>query len=116
MQFRFRFFFKFQKGLFSAKIFLSCLQITKNASNRYFDGSNYNIVVLGGTSIDKQLFSHLDADKTMIEGDMKPDPVISERQRRAVSSLARHKWPSNSIPYVFDENPVQSISKSRIIT
>lgn len=95
---------------------MSCLQITKNASNRYFDGRYYNIVVLGGTSIDKQLFSHLDADKTMIEGDMKPDPVISERQRRAVSSLARHKWPSNSIPYVFDENPVQSISKSRIIT
>ena len=71
---------------------------------------------LGGTSIDKQLFSHLDADKTMIEGDMKPDPVVSDRQRRAVSSLARHKWPSNSIPYVFDETPGQSISKSSIIT
>ena len=52
----------------------------------------------------------------MIEGDMKPDPVVSDRQRRAVSSLARHKWPSNSIPYVFDETPGQSISKSSIIT
>ena len=76
---------------------------------------HYNTEELGGTSIDKQLFSHLDADKTMIEGDMKPDPVVSDRQRRAVSSLARHKWPSNSIPYVFDETPGQSISKSSII-
>ena len=61
------------------------------------------------------VFSYLEVDKTMIEGDMRPDPVTSDRQRRAVSSLARHKWPSNSIPYVFDERPGQSISKPRVI-
>ena len=46
---------------------------------------------------------------------MRPDPVTSDRQRRTVSSLARHKWPSNIIPYVFDETPGQSISKPRVI-
>ena len=51
----------------------------------------------------------------MIEGDMKPDPYTPDRQRRAVSSTAFHKWPSDSIPYVFDETPGQSISKHRFI-
>ena len=77
--------------------------------------SFYNIVVLREIPIGEQLFSYLEADKTMIEGDMRPDPFTSGRQRRTVSSLARHKWPSNSIPYVFDETPGQSVSKPRVI-
>ena len=72
-------------------------------------------MVSGETSIDKQVFSSLEADKNMIEGDIKPDPYTSDRQRRAVSSTAFHKWPSKSIPYVFDETPGQSISKTRVI-
>ena len=72
-------------------------------------------MVLVATSIDEQVFSYLEVDKTMIEGDMKPDPYTPDRRRRAVSSTAFHKWPGDSIPYVFDETPGQSISKHRFI-
>ena len=47
----------------------------------------------------QQVLSSIEADKTMIEGDIKLDPLTFDRQRRAVSSLARHKWPNNTIPY-----------------
>ena len=60
----------------------------------------------------QQVLSSIEADKTMIEGDIKLDPLTFDRQRRAVSSMARHKWPNNTIPYRFDEIPGQSISRS----